>query len=631
MAEDGLSCPPSYGSADHGSNVDIEYNDRSENENRPLTSMSAVNKGSNTSLTSLVSADDSSHSFMTEPNDDDFWPHNFQRTMSLLAGPSNVRRVEWCTKSPRFGHLETIRKEKLELGLYTPDPNIHSCIREKEENRYLDDDIKLNRMQSLDFPRKPGQVPGYQTFKPLSPGTVAAVENKRLAAHEYRKQMLEFTAAAGEEKKDLSKRKKKRKKKSYSAKDEQKSSFLQCTFNMCNILMGVGMLGLPFVLKSAGWIGGFSVATTFALITWRTSYLLGRLLNGDHRSVSLFSGSKTDPSKTGKPVGSFPEIARHTFGYSGAVFLSLVLYFELFSCLAIFFVSIGEHMVQLLPQYSVSTHETIFAILLAFPTILLKTPRLLSYLSAVGTASTVAVVAVVVASALANGDVTDKFMDPSNSDENGERTFYRSVGLPVAMGIIAYTFSGHAIVPSIYSSMRNPHEFERMIDLTFVIVFTACSLVAGSGYYMFGSLVEDQVTISLAEYSKGGGPINILTALMVLTSFSKFTLTTFPLALGIEEIFVPYISKGMNMGTISAFTRLTLIFLALLVAVYVPSFSFLCSLVGLVCTMTVSVIFPSAAHLLAFGSNLTATEKILDYSFIIFGFFSAIVGTLAMI
>merc|ERR1712032_373473 len=107
----------------------------------------------------MGSADDSTHSFTTDPNDDDFWPHNFQRSMSLLAGPANVRRVEWCTKSPRFGHLETIRKEKLELGLYTPDPNIHSCIREKEENRYLDDVNKLNRMQSLDFPRKTGQVP----------------------------------------------------------------------------------------------------------------------------------------------------------------------------------------------------------------------------------------------------------------------------------------------------------------------------------------------------------------------------------------------------------------------------------------------------------------------------------------
>jgi len=42
------------------------------------------------------------------------------------------------------------------------------------------------------------------------------------------------------------------------------ATFWQTVFNMANILMGVGMLGLPYLFMRAGWIGGFTVCTIFA-------------------------------------------------------------------------------------------------------------------------------------------------------------------------------------------------------------------------------------------------------------------------------------------------------------------------------------------------------------------------------
>lgn len=254
----------------------------------------------------------------------------------------------------------------------------------------------------------------------------------------------------------------------------------------------MGLLGTPFVLKSAGWIGGSAVIVIFAAITWRTSYLIGRLLNGDHRPTAAFGvPGHPDPVRTGTPLRSFPDISRQSFGNAGAVFLALVLYFELFSCLGIFFVSIGEHMAEMLPQYSTTQHEMLFASLLAFPTILLKTARLLSYLSVVGTVSTLAVVFAVIASAVAEGDVTPRIaIDLHDADPHaGARALYRGAGLPLSLGLVAYCFSGHAIVPSIYTSMARPRDFEKMIDYTFVVVLVGCLAVSASGYLMFGSLV----------------------------------------------------------------------------------------------------------------------------------------------
>ncbi len=207
------------------------------------------------------------------------------------------------------------------------------------------------------------------------------------------------------------------------------------------------MLGLPYVFKTAGWIGGFFVTVGLCLVTWRTSYYLGRELNGDPRPVHLFHGAfsgENAPTRMRKQISSFPGLAREAFGDTGCVCLSTVLYFELLSCLSIFLVSLGNHLHVLFPNVPQSRHMTVAAGVLVIPSALLRTPKLLSYLSAVGTLATVVVVLSVVLSAIV--------MISSVRDIGSEREYkFSSVdGLPLALGIVAYCFSGHAIVPSIF-------------------------------------------------------------------------------------------------------------------------------------------------------------------------------------
>jgi len=135
----------------------------------------------------------------------------------------------------------------------------------------------------------------------------------------------------------------------------------QSLFNMINSLLGVGILGTPYIFKSTGWIGGFAVTLIFALIAWRTATLVGRELNGDSRPVWMFDGNtyKSTGSTNAhqirrmyKPLTSFPDIARTAFGPKINITLSSFLYFELFSCLCIFFISLGDHLNTLFPSFS---------------------------------------------------------------------------------------------------------------------------------------------------------------------------------------------------------------------------------------------------------------------------------------
>lgn len=205
----------------------------------------------------------------------------------------------------------------------------------------------------------------------------------------------------------------------------------------------------------------------------------------------------------------------------------------------------------------------------------------------VGTFATVSVVSAVVLSAVLEGDMTEKAAKSKGLEHSEEphHILWRPNKIPLAFGMVAYCFSGHALVPSIYSSMERPQDFDKMISFTYLIVALCCLAVAVSGYFMFGFVVEDQITLSLAENSSASRMMIGLTFLMILTSFSKLSLTVFPLALGMEEIVASYLSTETGMLVVSSVIKLMLTFAALCVAIFLPSFSLLCALVGLICTL----------------------------------------------
>lgn len=116
--------------------------------------------------------------------------------------------------------------------------------------------------------------------------------------------------------------------------------------------------------------------------------------------------------------------------------------------------------------------------------------------------------------------------------------------------------------------------------------------------------------------------------LCTLHANSKTTLTIFPLAIGMEEIFAPYFTSEGAVEFMSSIIKFVITALALLVSLYVPSFSFLCALTGMICTMTVSVIFPAAAHWKLFYHHIAWWEHGSDAIFVILGSVMAIVGTI---
>eukprot|EP00592_Proboscia_alata_P016901 CAMPEP_0194394176 /NCGR_PEP_ID=MMETSP0174-20130528/123710_1 /TAXON_ID=216777 /ORGANISM="Proboscia alata, Strain PI-D3" /LENGTH=295 /DNA_ID=CAMNT_0039189947 /DNA_START=400 /DNA_END=1287 /DNA_ORIENTATION=- len=279
------------------------------------------------------------------------------------------------------------------------------------------------------------------------------------------------------------------------------------------------------------------------------------------------------------------------------------------------------------------------SVLLFFFTTLLKTPKLLSYFSAIGTFATIAVVLFVFSAAIWKGDIAEEVVlqdERLHSAEPNAPPYHAmliTLGLPVSFGLVAFCFGGHAIVPTVYTSMAQPDRFDSMMLRSFLIAMVCYLMVGFGGYYMFGNTVLDQITLSLESAPIDvGGAVSVLSWFVILTMFTKFCLYQFPLALDIEEFVAPIVEQNGVIEYCYVAIKIFLIVSSLLVARYAPGFGYIAALVGLICSMSVSVIFPSAAHLKLFGSkHLPVWEVAVDWLFVIGGTTFAIIGTIATV
>ena len=91
------------------------------------------------------------------------------------------------------------------------------------------------------------------------------------------------------------------------------ATFNQTTFNAVNLLLGVGILSLPFAVKTSGWLICIPLLLFLSLVTNYTGKLIGRCLS----------------YKQG--MQSFADIGTEAFGPIGRRIITFLLFTELFT------------------------------------------------------------------------------------------------------------------------------------------------------------------------------------------------------------------------------------------------------------------------------------------------------------
>eukprot|EP00898_Chlorokybus_atmophyticus_P002793 jgi/Chlat1/3514/Chrsp23S03706 len=398
-----------------------------------------------------------------------------------------------------------------------------------------------------------------------------------------------------------------------SSGNQSGTSFSAALVNCVNILLGVGLLSIPFALKVGGW-GALGVLALLGIVTNYTGKLLGYCQD----KVCLAGSQKgtTGSKRFVRGLESYEDIGEAAFGDIGRKFITFILYTELVGTCGLFFILEGDNITRLIGG---DPRTVMYLSAFAFiPTTWLPDLRALAGLGIFGALASVSLLGVVLYSWYSLG-----FVAADNT------ALFHPSTLPLTFGLLAFVYAGHAVFPSIKSSMQQPEQYDTVLNYTYLLVGGVCALLGVVGYAMYGSSVLEEVTLNLPA-----GPLaTFATCLIVVNPFTKFALTLEPVERGVENALQlnenpdKFQTFGFLVPPKKIAVRTALGLSALLLATSVPFFGIVMSLIGACLTLCVSVIFPSMCYLAIFGDQVSTREKIVNYLVVIIGIMCAVSGT----
>ncbi|KAF8663160.1 hypothetical protein HU200_055761 [Digitaria exilis] len=413
------------------------------------------------------------------------------------------------------------------------------------------------------------------------------------------------------------------------------ASFVQTCLNGLNALSG-------------GWVS-LALLAAVAGVCWYTGILLKRCMS-------------VDPT-----VRTFADIGDRAFGRRGRVIVAGFFHAELFLIAIGFLIVDGDNLDKLFPGVHVSVgHVTLagkklFVVLVALavtPTTWLRSLGLLAYVSATGVFASVLIVLSVLWAAAVDGV---GFSAP------GATAVRPITKLPTALGLFTFCLCGHAVFPTLYTSMKEKRRFPKMLAICFVLCTINYGSMAVLGYLMYGASVQSQVTLNLPA-GRVSSKIAIVTT--IVSPLSKYALVVTPIATAIEErilrrrggaggrsgaaVVMPIetaVEEGILRGgaaagsgvatpiprnlrggfAVSVAVRTLLVLSTVVVALAVPYFGYLMALVGSLLSVGACVMLPCVCYLRVFRPPARAAETVAIAAILVLSSVLLVTGTYSSI
>ncbi|MQL88022.1 hypothetical protein Taro_020584 [Colocasia esculenta] len=384
-----------------------------------------------------------------------------------------------------------------------------------------------------------------------------------------------------------------------NAAPQKGATFLRTCFNGLNALSGVGILSIPYALSEGGWLS-LLFLFLIATICYYTATLLRRCMDSNIL------------------IKSYPDVGELAFGRKGRIIIATFMYLELYLVAIEFLIMEGDNMEKLFPKANLKiagidiTGKQAFVLLAAtivLPTTWLRNLGVLAYVSFGGVVSSLILLGCVLWVATIDG-----------VGFHGTGTAFRWTGVPTAVSLYLFCYSGHAVLPTIYTSMKDKTMFSKMLLLSFIL----CSLNYGSmavlGYLMYSQNLQSQITLNL--------PARLLSSKLaiyttVINPLTKYALLITPIAAAIEDWFSPSKFKFT-----SVIIRTLLVASTMVAALTVPFFGYLMSLTGSLLSTSASILLPCICYLKIFkGASRWGIESVAILVIIFLGSVIAVVGT----
>ncbi|KNC55509.1 amino acid/polyamine transporter II [Thecamonas trahens ATCC 50062] len=437
-----------------------------------------------------------------------------------------------------------------------------------------------------------------------------------------------------------------------------KTSTLQTAFNVLNVYVGLGLLSNAYVLRRGGVVSVALMALICIVCNYTGKIIVRCFMHADWRGDAAGDAS-------------YPNLGAAVMGRFGKVLVEVIISLEFSGAACMCLIIIWQSVHALLPHVSI-WYVVAGSVGLLAPIVCIRSFAKLSFINLIG----------MLCSALVTAVVTGWFVQGLATDElaTGETKVVEFGSFPLITGMLLVSQSGHAALPSIRKNMLNPKAYERMLDATFVVMFLIYAAMGVLGYLRFGDGADVLITTNLitvdtastvaqiiGKFCVGFVALNSLTTvptiLTVLAEVPEDYLLRFlkrraaarrrahlprvvaptspvhiqgggggapprhMLALdAIGSLAAPAITTSSWHFVVLATAVRILVFAGLVVlalnAYYV--LDYLESLLGGICSILTSIVFPAAFHLALFYNKLTPAIRLLDAAI-------AILGTAALV
>lgn len=394
------------------------------------------------------------------------------------------------------------------------------------------------------------------------------------------------------------------------------STLPQTIVNSTNVLIGVGLLSLPMGLKYAGWIAGSIALVLCALVTSWTARLLSRCMD-------------LDPT-----IITFSDIAYISFGRRARIATAVLFTMELLAASVALIVLFADSLASLFPGTLTLTQFKVVCTLVLIP-LQFAPLALLSVTSFVGVFCCLGIGIIVILDGLIKQTTPGSLIEPA-------ATYLFPANwltLPLSFGLLMSPWGGHSVFPNIYRDMRHPHKYKKAVRYTFSFTFLVDASVAVVGLLMFGDGVRDEITANILETTGYPDVLNVLLVIFIsIIPLTKVPLNAQPIITTVEVLCglrqqvvaeeTPLIGlSSTSRGLLKALIRVVTLLIFLAIAILFPAFDSIMAFMGSALCFTICVTLPLAFYLKLFDHEITARERTLCWSVMVFSLMISVIGT----
>jgi len=166
-------------------------------------------------------------------------------------------------------------------------------------------------------------------------------------------------------------------------------------------------------------------------------------------------------------------------------------------------------------------------------------------------------------------------------------------GVMNALGSVAFTFGGQAVVPEIQATLavppRSSLSMMKAIGVSYIVVFLTYYSVGISGYAAFGAAVEPDILLSIKKPQVLVDIADVMVVLHVAAGYQVFAMPLFDV---FEDFVRSKLSKRPRPVVLRLCVRTLFVFFTTFIAILVPFFDDLMGLIASIGLMPITFILP---------------------------------------